>query len=441
MRAAAERLPHSCLAVFLLGLTLFLIRLQLPGSLNFDEAHYVPSARQWLELVPNRNFEHPPLGKLLVAAGMAVAGDHPFGWRISAAVFGALTLAGMHFWAWGLFRDARRAGFATALTVFNFLLFVQARIGMLDTFMFAFLAWGLGAFAWAWDEQAAPARTRRLLLFAGAMFGFAVACKWSAVVAWATCLGLLAGARLLALLRVRRPSPGSWRGLPGYAPWYGPGLFQGVGVAWVALSLLAVPVLCYFSTFLPYLWIHRDPPYSILDFWRLQTEMYAGQLRVTSSHPYMSDWKGWPFLARPIWYAFDRAPDEGARGVLLVQNPLIAWAGILAVIYCAWAWLEHRCRQAFLIFVTWSALYFSWALIPRKITFYYYYYPAGMVLSFALAYALYRGPETVGARARWLRAGFLGLAAILFAYFYPILAAVRIDATSFTRWAWFRSWI
>ena len=39
-----------------------------------------------------------------------------------------------------------------------------------------------------------------------------------------------------------------------------------------------------------------------------------------------------------------------------------------------------------LILTTYLSLFLAWAIIPRHVAFFYYYYPAGMVLSLALAY-------------------------------------------------------
>jgi dolichyl-phosphate-mannose--protein O-mannosyl transferase len=175
----------------------------------------------------------------------------------------------------------------------------------------------------------------------------------------------------------------------------------------------------------------------------MQARMWDGQLRVVQSHPYMSTWPQWPLLSRPIWYAFDKegARQEFVRGVLLLGNPLVMWAGFLAWLGCLWAWLARRSRPALLITYFYGVLYFSWAAIPRKVSFYYYYYPAAMTLSLALGFIWWRARLLDEKNGKWLGWGFLAASALLFAYFYPILAGVRIDADAFSRWMWFRSWI
>ena len=85
-------------------------------------------------------------------------------------------------------------------------------------------------------------------------------------------------------------------------------------------------------------------------------------------------------------------------------------------------------------------------------SFYYYYYPAGMTLSLALACVFhhFERPDPVRSnRSRWsqflvnegARWGFLLVAAAMFVYFFPILAALKIPADGFRKWAWFNSWI
>ena len=141
------------------------------------------------------------------------------------------------------------------------------------------------------------------------------------------------------------------------------------------------------------------------------------------------------FIKRPIWYAFDKEGADKVRGVILIGNPVVMWTGVVALLVCAWAWVTTKSRAAFLILAFYTALFGSWIVIPRKIAFYYYYYPAGMVLSLALAYVFHVW------RTKWAQWIYLAAAFGMFVYFFPILAALKISADSFSRWMWFRSWI
>ncbi len=436
-----------------------MINLQYPYGKNFDEFHYVPSAKQFLSLLPNQNWEHPPLGKLLMAVGIGVVGDTQVGWRIMSTIFGAMTCVGVFFLAWILFQSEEAALWVVGITLANQLLYVQSRIGMLDTFMFAFLIWAMVGFCATWLPATAPLppgtkpvkgqvpvaikrwKNSTLLGIAGVGFGYATACKWFGVVPWAACVGLILWIRFM---QYSGASPRA----KSDQEWYQPRLWNDVKWSTFLVTLVGIPLLCYFSTFIPYLFIHDGPggtmgSHSPLEWWEMQFKMYDGQLRVVSSHPYMSQWLDWPLLTRPIWYAFEKEPGDpnSVRGVLLLGNPLMMWTGLLALAVCAWEGIKKRKTAPFLISFFYAAFYGCWVAIPRKIAFYYYYYPAGMMLSFALAYVFYSATEPalqVLKKAKWL---YMGAAIGIFVYFFPILAAFKIPAEAFRNWMWFRSWI
>ena len=124
--------------VTLLALVLRLWQLGEPDKLVFDEIYYTKDAWSILQLGYEGTWAegadeqfargdtsglqdspsfvvHPPLGKLLIGAGMAVAGVDPFGWRVMAAVFGALLVAATTVLAHRLSRSTLVAGMAGLL--------------------------------------------------------------------------------------------------------------------------------------------------------------------------------------------------------------------------------------------------------------------------------------------------------------------------------------
>ena len=402
--------------LFFGGWILFIYHIQFPRGHCFDEFHYIPAAKQWLLGGEVMNLEHPPLGKYLIALGIALWGDIPLGWRFMSSIFGSLTLVGMWAWARALLNSEKGALWVAGITVTNQLLYVQSRIGMLDTFMFAFLVWGLAAFTSIWMRNMDRTSVRRRLAFLGVMLGLAIASKWFAIVAWLGVVGLVA---------------------------LGPKkLWQQVGLPYLVWTLILLPAFTYFFTYLPYFGA-KGPIHSLGDWFRFQHQMYAAQLRVATQHPYMSQWSDWPLLNRPIWYAFDKEGihDEGVRGVLLLGNPLIMISGLIAVAACLWDWIEARRQDSFLVVFFWTLFYGSWLIIPRKIAFYYYYYPAGMVLGLALGRIFFPSEDPERNDIQMLRALFLLGSLALFIYFYPLLSALLIPTESFRKWMWFSTWI
>ncbi|MBU6376248.1 MAG: phospholipid carrier-dependent glycosyltransferase [Bdellovibrionales bacterium] len=445
----------TSVALFFGFWTLFILYIQFPQGLNFDEFHYVPAARQWLSWAENRNYEHPPLAKQLIALSMAIFGDQPLGWRFMSTVFGALTITGTYVAALALFRTQLAALFTALITGFNCMVYVQSRIAMLDTFMMGFLIWamalGLCAFFPLFPDLSPESEHRRRLKnlnLSGVALGLACACKWFSVIPWLS-LGAIAG--IYQLFRSWGITFGRSTVKSELAEFY-PLPPTGIPLSRFIRAWISIPVLVYFSTFIPFLWITTNATghtYSIKDIlFSNQLRMWTGQLNVVSPHPYSSTWTQWPLMSRPIWYAFEPSPDkQWVRGVLFICNPVVIWAGLLAMLWTFFDWLWSRTFAALWISATYATLTFSWMLIPRKLAFFYYYYPAGILLSFAWTYMLHCLFRNSSRPSRSSRASLIAHLVVLaltlgfFIYFFPILSAWKIPNNSYDRWMWFRSWI
>ncbi len=416
----SRRVVVTCVLLFAATEALLAFRLQFPKHENFDEFHYVHAARALLARTGNTNWEHPPLSKYLIAVGIRIAGDHPVGWRLMPTLFGALAVVGMYLWARTIFHRESTALWVALISLVNHFLFVTARIAMLDVFMFTFMLFGMVAVCALWNARDRR-QSDRLLLFAGGMFGLAMACKWSAVAGWAFSVVLIVFIRLLQATGsrfFRAPRPG-------IEEWYSPETFRFVRWHSLALRLVIVPIVVYFLTFVPLLWV-PGPNASWSGLLRMQNDIIRGQEAVNKWHPYSSFWWEWPVARRPMWYAYDPDPagSNYARGVLLLGNPAIMWGGLAAVAICLWHWLRDRSRTAFFGFTWYAALYLSWTWVPRTLMFYYYYFPAAMALGIALGYVVQHWERF--RLVRWGQWLFLAAAILFFASFYSVLAAVRM---------------
>lgn len=393
------------------ALLLFGIGLQRPSILMFDEVHYVPAARVLIELSHPVNIEHPMLGKSLIALGMLIFGDNPVGWRAMSLLAGAATIVGVYSFTRHLTGATRPGLFAALFAMLGQLVFIQARIGMLDVFLGALLVWAGTAFLRAM-QSVSRRRAVCFLLASAIWFGAAVAVKWAAAPYVA-----LAGAAFLWLRR-------------GHGERFG-------GIGWLGgLAILGgVSIATYFLTFAPAFFYATDP----LTLGRLvpfQIEMWKLQTQVLTPHNYQSDWWSWPLMIRPIWYFYE--PDQGAtRGVLLIGNPAIMWGGLAAVAACWWAGLRDKAGAPLAAAMLWTFALGIWAVIPKSLGFYYYYYLPGIILSVVLAVAFHHWRDRVKRNDEW----YLVLCVGLFAYFYPILAALALPGPrGFERWMWFPGW-
>jgi len=407
-------------AVLLLGSTvLFAVGLSMPEKPSFDEFHYIPAAREFLALNVNRNYEHPPLGKYFIALGMAVFGDNPVGWRALSVVFGSITLGAVYAASWALFSSWGPALLAATLVLFSNTLFVQARIAMLDTFLAAFLMLAAAMLAWAYRSHRGSAaekpRARAFLYAAGVMLGAATACKWFGLVPWAS-VGL--GGVLLVGWEHRQ------------------GRKQALRLRDVLLSLGVVPALVYGLTFVPLVLLKNAHYDSVASFFKLHAEMWAGQQQVgTKSHGYASSWYEWPLMLRPIWYFWETDASGRVIGQILLGNALVMWGGLLALGHLVYRYARERAWSDAAIVGAWAVLALSWGLLPRKLGFYYYYYPASLVLGVACAAALR------SVRRRWVVGACVVAVIALFVFDYPVLAASPTTYGSAMMRIWFRRWI
>lgn len=289
------------LLIGIAALLLFGIGVQRPSILMFDEVHYVPAARVLIDLAHPVNMEHPLLGKSLIALGMLIFGDNPIGWRAMSVLAGALTIVGVYSFARHLTGATRAGLFAALFAMLGQLVFIQARIGMLDVFLGMLLVWAGVAFLRAMQGDSRR-RAQFLLLASAIALGGAVAVKWAAVPYVA-----LAG---MAFLWLRRGHPERFG-----------------GTSWFAgLTILGcVSIATYFLTFAP-AFFYTTNPMTLARLVPFQLEMWGLQTQVLAPHNYQSDWWSWPLMLRPIWYFYE--PDQGAqRGVLLIGNPAIMWGG------------------------------------------------------------------------------------------------------------------
>ena len=412
--------PLIWCAVIALGFwALVLWNLAIPTSDYFDEVHYLPAARHMLALDQFTNREHPLFGKELIALGIGLFGDNPWGWRLLPSLAGTLTLfAAMRtLWFASLARFATIAG--GLLIASGFHLFVASRIAMLDIFMLVCVAlayWQLAA------TMREPEHGRRRLAAAGIALGLAIGAKWNAIP-----LVMLPGVAFLALRwkAGRRRLLLSRRGMP----------VPGITLLEAGVWLGVVPLAVYAATFLPgFLFATNPITEGLVQHHQFMLEL---QEQVKKQHPYQSTWSQWVLNSRAIWYLYE--PIDGAqRGVLLVGNPLTMWLGIPALLWCAWQGAVRRRAAHGAAALLYAASLALWIVAAKPIQFYYHYTLPSLFMLGALALTL---DDFYKEGWRKTSIGVLVLSLGLFAFFFPILSAMPLAGhRSFELWMWLPGW-
>jgi dolichyl-phosphate-mannose-protein mannosyltransferase len=222
----------AAIGVALLALVMRVWRLGSPHRFAFDETYYAKDAWGLLNQGYVRNYQdqvdgqeindailgghtqgiwgdgpsmevHPEVGKWLIALGEKAFGMDPFGWRIAAAVVGALMVLVLCRLARRMTGSTTLGCLAGLLMTFDGLHFVLSRLALLDIFLAFFLLCGVACVvndrdwyrsrlarlvAASGDEPLTaldygPVRAllfRPWLVAGGISFGLAIGTKWTA---------------------------------------------------------------------------------------------------------------------------------------------------------------------------------------------------------------------------------------------------------------------
>ena len=328
--AAAWVLPLVLLVVAT-GLRFY--RLGEPDRLYFDEVYYAEDGADLLRRGVEDGFVvHPPLGKWVIAASIAVLGDQPVGWRAGMAVAGSLTVLVTYLAGLRLFRRRGVAALAAFLGAIDGLSFTMRRISMLDSALALFVITGFWLLlrdrdaTWAGAEQAAaespsadhavlPRRPHRDRWLAGLVFGLAIATKWSGLLA-------LGGAGLLVLiteLSLRKRTTGRW-----LTAW--PRL-----VASGLLTLVLVPAVVYVASYAGWFANFEDTrpgqrrcgedatectvalPQLLRDWVGEQRAIATFHRDLDATHRYRAPATTWLILARPVAYYYESCTEQAQR--------------------------------------------------------------------------------------------------------------------------------
>jgi dolichyl-phosphate-mannose--protein O-mannosyl transferase len=332
---------------------------------------------------------------------MRAAGDNPFGWRVAAAVCGALTLPAVFLWAYLLLDNAGLAYVAATLAFLNNFTFVMSRIAMMDAFLMFFLMWSFVAFTAALATDMSAGSRRALFGLSGLLVGSAGACKWNAIDTLAVFVLVTACLWVAPRLSPKWSSP-----LVKYAQ-----NVREIGVPMAILGLLVLPITAYTLSYWPLCQLIKRP-FNLQELAAIHGAMWKFNSTAISNRAITSPWYAWPVKVSP-----QRALSY------LMGNPVVTWGGVAAMGYCArQLWKSARFAEG-LVLLLYLSNYLQWAVTPEKGLFYYYYYPSVMVLGVAIAMALRALPaQLFGVRLSLLAV----LAAMLvFVWCYPQMAHLQ----------------
>jgi dolichyl-phosphate-mannose-protein mannosyltransferase len=456
-----------------------------PERIYFDETYYAENAAQLLDYGveaspavasdPSKGVEpqfvvHPPLGKWLIAPGIAVFGDNSLGWRVSSAVAGTLLVAVTYFIALRLFRRRGVAALTAFLLSIEGLVLTMSRISMLDIFLALFVAlgawcllidrdqrWAAVAPAEPTAEGAAGDAVRRLpsmrrpyRWLAGLAFGLALATKWSAVLAIAAAGLFLLGSELAW----RRAVTGGW--------WRQPWRLIAGGLA----TLILLPAVLYLASYAAWyanyqytrpgvaacgdaVEVCEVAPAEIARGWfGEQQEIFRFHRDLEVTHNYRASAFNWPVTRRPVVYYYESCPEDSdepcdvepgrIEEIIGLGNPVIWWIALPVYPLLLWAAIARRDRIAATIAVFLFVQYLPWMVQARPL-FFFYALPLVPFVVLTLGWAAARALQRPG--WRWVPVAASGLALAAFVYWVPIYYGFRISEHAWRMRMLLGSWI
>ncbi|EWS80531.1 membrane protein [Brachybacterium phenoliresistens] len=512
-RSALERLLHAApmpasraawaaaLALFALALVLRLWGLGSIHELIFDETYYVKDGytlvhngveMNWPD-DPDAAFEagdvdsyedsgayvvHPSVGKWVIGLGMlALGGDNPWGWRISVALLGALSVLMLARIGRRLFRSTGLGLIAGGLLAIDGLHLTHSRTSLLDLVLMFFVLAAFGALLIDRDQfrQRLAEATARVIttgerlspwgaaggwrpwrLSAGVLLGLACSVKWS-------------GLYVLAVFGIMTVLWDWWaRRRVREKRWLVGGLVRDAIPAFFAM--VGTALVTYVASWAG--WFASDKGYfrhwaeenghaggspilnALRSLWHYHQEAYAFHVGLDSEHTYQASPFGWLLQIRPTNFYY-RSYDYGEAGcqvakcgaqILSVGNPLIWWLGAIAVLVAVVLGLVWRDGRA------WAALsgiiggYLPWFLyLDRTIfTFYAVVFEPWLILCLVYVMGLIIGPRDGDRERRLAGTLFVGsvltLIVLVSAFFWPIWTGQTIPLEQWRWRMWLPSW-
>jgi dolichyl-phosphate-mannose--protein O-mannosyl transferase len=456
-----------------------------PKGRIFDEIYYSKDAWSLLnhgyELNKDGNgpgfVAHPPLGKWCIAVGQWLFGNTEFGWRVSAAVVGTLSVLLLVRIGRRLFRSTLLGGIAGVLLALDGLAVVSSRVALLDIFLMFFVLAAFGCLLLDRDARrrqvlrdleagqvtAVKLPGRRLAdipwwrLAAGVLLGCALGVKWSAVyylvafalliLAWEVGVRRSAGVRH-RFLEVQREfgwvaAFGGLAVLTYFATWTGWFVTSGGWLRnWTQTSGDPYPVP---QALVPYL------PKALLNLLEYHSDVLAFHAGLDDPHKYQSGPWSWLVLGRPVAYAYSGNGDCGAAScsaeTLALGTPTLWWSFIPALLVVLFYWIARRDWRAAAILVGTLAGIAPWLAFPQRTMFFFYALPALPFLVLAVTYVLgaILGPPTASRERRLAGAvivvAYVVVVAATFAYFYPVYTSETLTYAQWRSRMWLQSWI
>ncbi|MDQ3690128.1 MAG: phospholipid carrier-dependent glycosyltransferase [Chloroflexota bacterium] len=211
------------------------------------------------------------------------------------------------------------------------------------------------------------------------------------------------------------------------ARWQQPAELGGFAWSWIGVCLLVIPLTVYALTYIPYLQLGHafagpdsGPGYGwSLD--ELHAQMFGYHYGLTAGHASSAPWWAWPLGLKPTWFYNGTFDGDQIAVIYNGGNPLLLWAGVPAIVACAFLAWKRRSAALVLVVAAFAFQMAPWTRIERA-SFAYHYLTAVIFAMIAVAYVV----DELLRRPAWrqLAIGYLALVVVAGLLVYPLGAAL-----------------
>ena len=462
--------------VFLLCIALRFWGLSRFNTLVFDEVYYAKFANNYL--THTRFFDgHPPLSKYLIAIGMWIGSQLPFGQDSLNSLTGSLRSTWSYRWlnaltgsfiplvmagiAYQLTHRKSYAFIAALLAACDGLFLVDSRYALNNVYLVIFGLLGEWFFLLGLERQGF--RRGFWLALAGVGFGAAASVKWNG-------LGFLLGAYLVwiaawvvRLVQYFRPKDASRQPETAQQKTSLAYLTQ-LNVLHILFYLAIIPILFYGLEWIPHLQLNPE-----FNLWEVQKQILAYHERVGDGpkvHPYCSHWYTWPLMLRPVAFFYATAhsvtdplpimgPPLPANDVKVVYdvhdigNPPLWWSSTAAILVMFWmlvqriwvwasasfrfkvptiraSWQPAQTWIALYLLLNWFANLLPWIKVTRC-TFLYHYMESSVFAELGLALLIDHWLSSYRRELRGLGVTLIFLILLAFVFWMPIYLGLPLS--------------
>ena len=369
-----------------------------PNELTWDEHHFVENARNILAGRSDWN-DHPPLGKILIAAGMRAMGDQGAGWRLAPLLLGLALIGLAYALGASAFRSKTAGLYAAAFIAASGFVLAFSKTALLDG-MLATMMVAAAFVLWR-------ARSWRGITCGAVLIGLAASIKFTGIV-------LAVPLALMAVTRYRSR-------------------LKALGV----FALGAITVAAVYAVLFSWGLALAGDDYGPVDVARKTVELFRHHIGLDDwEHSATSRWYTWFIPLRVVRLHYERNGDV-VRALTTKGNPLLWWGVNLAVLWSTVDLVSRKWRDGLIgtapdtrpssgrnyLLLMWVLPLCPWIFTNRD-SYIYHYLP-----SYVFGLVLFGGLTSTLSDPK-VRFGVVVGITLVFAYCVRVWSKIPLDANS-----------